>query len=211
MFELSAALDQVEERIVSDAGGASERATLGVTRRSALRLAREIAGLRSPLLRLEATLSEPEHDELRETGARLAHRADILARDLGEVQDRARLLQDELNAMTEMVLDDRLCSHRRDDAAAAGDFRHGLLWHEHAQSSLRRRGMGHGLRLRPLRRGGARHVLLHAAHGADPPPHEFAALTQQNIALRSAAHRKEPTPLTGVLIFVARKEVEARD
>jgi zinc transporter len=108
VFELSVALDQIEERIVSDAGGASERATLGVTRRSALRLAREIAGLRSPLLRLEATLSEPEHDELRETGARLAHRADILARDLGEVQDRARLLQDELNAITEMVLNDRL-------------------------------------------------------------------------------------------------------
>lgn len=108
VFELSVALDHIEERIVSDGSGASERATLGVTRRSALRLAREIAGLRSPLFRLEATLSEPEHDELREAGARLAHRADILARDLGEVQDRARLLQDELNAITEMVLNDRL-------------------------------------------------------------------------------------------------------
>jgi zinc transporter len=108
IFELSAALDHIEERIVSDSSGAGERATLGVTRRSALRLAREIAGLRSPLLRLEATLSEPEHDELKEAGARLAHRVEILAHDLSEVQDRARLLQDELNAITEMVLNDRL-------------------------------------------------------------------------------------------------------
>lgn len=108
IFELSAALDHIEERIVSDGSGAGERATLGVTRRSALRLAREIAGLRSPLFRLEAMLSEPEHDELKETGARLAHRADILARDLGEVQDRARLLQDELNAIADLVTNDRL-------------------------------------------------------------------------------------------------------
>lgn len=108
IFELSAALDHIEERIVSDNSGANERATLGVARRSALRLAREIAGLRSPLLRLEVMLSEPEHEALKETGARLAHRVDILAHDLSEVQDRARLLQDELNSIIEMVLNDRL-------------------------------------------------------------------------------------------------------
>lgn len=108
IFELSVALDHIEEGIVSDSSGAGDRATLGVTRRSALRLAREIAGLRSPLLRLEAVLNEPEQDELKEAGGRLAHRVDILAHDLGEVQDRARLLQDELNSLTEMVLNDRL-------------------------------------------------------------------------------------------------------
>jgi len=110
IYELSAALDRIEERIV-DGGGrlvVEERATLGVTRRAALRLAREVNGLRSPFFRLEAMLSEPEHDELKETGARLAHRVDILAHDLSEVQDRARLLQDELHAIAGLVTNDRL-------------------------------------------------------------------------------------------------------
>ncbi len=53
-------------------------------------------------------LSEPEHEELKETGARLAHRVDILAHDLAEVQDRARLLQDELNGIADLVTNDRL-------------------------------------------------------------------------------------------------------
>ena len=140
IFELSAALDHIEERIVSDSSGAGERATLGVTRRSALRLAREIAGLRSPLFRLEAMLSEPEHDELKETGARLAHRVDILAHDLAEMQDRARLLQDELNprSRTSSTNDRLYILTVRDDAAAAGDFCDRLLRHEHAQSALSR-------------------------------------------------------------------------
>ncbi|MFY9831886.1 MAG: CorA family divalent cation transporter, partial [Methylocystis sp.] len=74
----------------------------------ALRLAREVGGLRSPLLRLEASVSDPEQDDLREAGARLARRADILAHDLSEVQDRARLLQDELSAIDSLVTNDRL-------------------------------------------------------------------------------------------------------
>ncbi len=108
IFELSAALDGVEERIVADGKGQGEGAALGAVRRVALRLAREAAGLRSPLLRLEATLSDPEEEELKEVGARLARRADILAHDLAEVQDRARLLQDELNAIASLVTNDRL-------------------------------------------------------------------------------------------------------
>jgi zinc transporter len=108
IFELSSTLDGIEERIVADGKGESERATLGSVRRAALRLAREAAGLRSPLLRLEATLYDPEQEELKEAGARLARRADILVHDLAEVQDRARLLQDELNAIASLVTNDRL-------------------------------------------------------------------------------------------------------
>jgi Mg2+ and Co2+ transporter CorA len=108
IFELSATLDRIEERIVMGGQGLDERATLGPTRRAALRLAREVGGLRSPLLRLEASVSDPEQDDLREAGARLARRADILAHDLSEVQDRARLLQDELSAIDSSVTNDRL-------------------------------------------------------------------------------------------------------
>ncbi|QGM44542.1 CorA family divalent cation transporter [Methylocystis heyeri] len=108
IYELSSTLDGIEERIVADGKGESERATLGSVRRAALRLAREAAGLRSPLLRLEATLYDPELEELKEAGARLARRADILVHDLAEVQDRARLLQDELNAIASLVTNDRL-------------------------------------------------------------------------------------------------------
>jgi len=108
IFELTTKLDQIEERIVTDGHGLDERATLGPTRRQALRLARQVGGLRSPLRRLEAVVSNPEQDELKEVGARLAHRAEILAHDLSEVQDRARLLQDELSAINSLVTNDRL-------------------------------------------------------------------------------------------------------
>lgn len=108
IFELAGTLDQIEERIVTDGKGFGERAKLGVTRRSALRLAREIAGLRAPLLHLETMVSEVEFEDLQETGGRLAHRVDILAHDLAEVQDRARLLQDELHTIASLVTNDRL-------------------------------------------------------------------------------------------------------
>ncbi len=108
IFELAAALDGIEERIVMDGSGLDERATLGPTRRAALRLAREVGGLRSPLRRLEASVSDPEQDELKEAGGRLARRADILAHDLSELQDRARVLQDELSAINSLVTNDRL-------------------------------------------------------------------------------------------------------
>ncbi len=108
IFELSTALDGIEERIVMDGQGLDERATIGPTRRAALRLAREVGGLRSPLRRLEASVSDPEQDELKEAGGRLSRRAEILAHDLSELQDRARLLQDELSAINSLVTNDRL-------------------------------------------------------------------------------------------------------
>ncbi|HMK88687.1 MAG TPA: CorA family divalent cation transporter [Methylocystis sp.] len=108
IYELTLALDRIEEHIVGDGKGPRERTALGATRRAALRLAREVNGLRSPLLRLEATLSEPEQEDLKELGGRLSRRAEILAHDLAEVQDRARLLQDELNAIAGLVTNDRL-------------------------------------------------------------------------------------------------------
>jgi zinc transporter len=191
IFELSASLDRIEEQIVDDGKGFGERATLGVTRRSALRLAREIVGLRSPLLRLEATVSDPEREELREAGARLAHRADILARDLSEVQDRA-------SAAGRAQCDRRprhqrppLHSDHRDDAAAAGDLRHRLLRHEHAQSAFRRRRMGHGIRFRRLHNGGVRHAFLHEAHGPDPTPQFVATLS---LAIGQASTKARATP-----------------
>lgn len=108
IFELSSALDRIEERILAGGHSLDERTTLGPTRRAALRLAREVGGLRTPLLRLEAMVAEEEHEELKEVGARLARRAEILAHDLGEVQDRGRVLQDELNAIAGLVLNNRL-------------------------------------------------------------------------------------------------------
>ncbi|HYA79339.1 MAG TPA: CorA family divalent cation transporter [Methylocystis sp.] len=107
IYELAAALDRVEERILTD-GRHFEDRTLGPTRRAALRLAREVNGLRSPLLRLEATVDEEEDEELKQVGTRLARRVDILSHDLSEVQDRGRVLQDEINAIASLVTNDRL-------------------------------------------------------------------------------------------------------
>jgi zinc transporter len=105
--DLNLTLDGVEDRII-EGRGRDERATLGPARRDAVRLARQIGGLGSTLLRLEQAANEPEHEELGETAARLVQRVDALLRDNASIQDRARLLQDELNAILNLETNDRL-------------------------------------------------------------------------------------------------------
>jgi zinc transporter len=105
--EVSAALDRMEEHIV-EGRWRDERGALGPARRSALRLARQINGLRTILQRLESAASEPEHVDLRDAASRLAQRTDSLQHDVSGLQDRARLLQDELNAALGHETDDRL-------------------------------------------------------------------------------------------------------
>ena len=106
--ELSATLDRIEERIIIEGSGRDERAMLGPARRSAVRIARQISGLRSTLLRLETAAEEPEHAELLDAASRLGQRTEALGHDIASVQDRARLLQDELNAILNLETNDRL-------------------------------------------------------------------------------------------------------
>jgi zinc transporter len=100
-------LDGIEDRII-EGRGRNERATLGPARRDAARLTRQIGGLNSILLRLENAVDADEHEELREAAARLAQRTDALTRDISSIQERARLLQDELTAILNLETNDRL-------------------------------------------------------------------------------------------------------
>jgi zinc transporter len=107
LSEITRILDVVEERIV-DGRARGEQKRLGSTRRAAVRLSRQTGGLHSIFLRLETAATEPEHENLRDAAARLAQRTDALSRDVGSIQDRARLLQDELNSILNLETNDRL-------------------------------------------------------------------------------------------------------
>lgn len=108
--EIGAAFDRVEDRII-DQRGREARPALGAARRDAVRLARQISGLSTTLARLE-TIEEEVDDQrdndLRETASRLVQHAGALAQDVTSLQDRARLLQDEMNAILSLETNDRL-------------------------------------------------------------------------------------------------------
>ena len=104
------AFDRAEDLII-DARGRDARPLLGAGRRDAVRLSRQIGGLVSTLARLEDIEDDPNSaadNALRETASRLVQHTESLARDMQTLQDRARLLQDELNAILNLETNDRL-------------------------------------------------------------------------------------------------------
>jgi Mg2+ and Co2+ transporter CorA len=108
--DVGAAFDRAEDLII-DARGRKARPVLGAGRRDAVRLSRQIGGLASTLARLEdigGDPDDPRETRLRDTAARLAQHTESLARDMQNLQDRARLLQDELNAVLNLETNDRL-------------------------------------------------------------------------------------------------------
>ncbi len=105
--KLGRTLDIAEDQII-DGRSREARRALGPARRSAVRLARQIGGLNSILARLEKSAAGSEQEELRDAAGRLAQRADALLRDVTSIQDRARLLQEELNALLNLETNDRL-------------------------------------------------------------------------------------------------------
>jgi zinc transporter len=108
--DINTAFDRAEDLII-DARGREARPMLGAGRRDAVRLSRQIGGLVSTLARLEDIEDDPEShtdNELREMASRLVQHTESLARDMQSLQDRARLLQDELNAILNLETNDRL-------------------------------------------------------------------------------------------------------
>lgn len=111
---LAADLDRIEDGLLDDAVR-DDAHKLGVVRRTAVRLHRQLAGLRAVFHRLEAEAEEAagERDgeeavpesapalpfaELAGTAGRLAQRLDAIDRDMMLIAERSRLLQDEFNA-----------------------------------------------------------------------------------------------------------------
>ncbi|HUO55547.1 MAG TPA: CorA family divalent cation transporter [Rhodoblastus sp.] len=99
-------LDKIEDIVVIEGRGRGQRAALGRARRSAVRLARQVNGLQSTLQWLDEAAAG--HSAVSEVAASLGQRADALARDAANLQDRARMLQDEINAILATETNDRL-------------------------------------------------------------------------------------------------------
>jgi zinc transporter len=107
--QVSAMFDRAEDFII-DQRSRDARALLGAARRDAVRLTRQVGGLASTLARLEDVEDDAEEQDadFRETGARLTQHIDALKQEMQSLQERARLLQDELNAMLNLETNDRL-------------------------------------------------------------------------------------------------------
>lgn len=107
--QVSAMFDRAEDLII-DQRSREARALLGAARRDSVRLTRQVGGLASTLARLEDVDDDMEEQgaEFRETGARLTQHIDAHKQEMQALQERARLLQDELNAMLNLETNDRL-------------------------------------------------------------------------------------------------------
>jgi zinc transporter len=107
MRDVAGALDRIEDEVVIEGRGRDQRANLGRSRRDAVRLARQASGLQATFNWLEEATSK-DHAAFADVAASLGQRAESLARDAANLQDRARMLQEEINAILTTETNDRL-------------------------------------------------------------------------------------------------------
>ena len=89
-------LDVIEERILAGEVKSEMRSDLGKSRRTCVRLHRQLAGLRVLFHRLEQKNTDNLHPEIRLHAGKLAQRLDGLDHDIVELRERSRLLEEEI-------------------------------------------------------------------------------------------------------------------
>jgi zinc transporter len=94
--ELGESLDGIEDRVLSDRSG-DERRDLGRLRRRAVRMHRPLKALRRVIGQFEQRHAQRSHAMVA-VAARLLQRFDELDNDIVVIQDRAKLLHDEVSA-----------------------------------------------------------------------------------------------------------------
>lgn len=94
---LSTRLDRIEDRVLADSIG-EERRDLAQLRHQTVRLHRPLTAMRRVLKQFEQRHVSEEDDDLLATVSRLNQRFDDLDGDVATLQERARLLQDEVAA-----------------------------------------------------------------------------------------------------------------
>ena len=94
---LSVRLDRIEDRVLADSIG-EERRDLAQLRHQTVRLHRPLTAMRRVLKQFEQRHAAEDGDDLLTTVSRLNQRFDDLDGDVGTLQERARLLQDEVAA-----------------------------------------------------------------------------------------------------------------
>jgi zinc transporter len=97
--ELAAEIDHIEDGLALRTHSA-ERPRLARVRRTAVKLHRQLSGLRILFHRLERQGVEDLKPQLRIAAGALAQRLDALDHEIMEMRDRARLLQEEITALT---------------------------------------------------------------------------------------------------------------
>jgi len=95
--ELADTLDLIEDHVIDDIPG-DERQRLAPVRRTAVRLHRQLAALRGLFRRWSLPGQSELPTRIGEAAGRLAQRLDGLDHEIAAIQDRARLLQDEIGA-----------------------------------------------------------------------------------------------------------------
>jgi len=106
--ETSETLDLIEDRII-EKFSKEDRAALIPIRRLAMRIHRQLLSLRTLFHRLEEMGDDDEiPDSVVSFAARLAQRLDALDHEAAILQDRARLLQDEMDAKTNTAINSHL-------------------------------------------------------------------------------------------------------
>lgn len=106
--DVAVIFDKIEENVVIEGRGRDQRAGLGRARRKTIRLTRQVNGIQSTMHRLEETAEAQQLEELGDIAASLAQRSDSLCRDAANLQDRSRILQEEINAVLALETNDRL-------------------------------------------------------------------------------------------------------
>jgi len=97
--ELTAEIDEIEDRLALRTRDV-ERQKLTSVRRTAVRLHRQLSGLRVLFHRLERRDSEDLKPTLRIAAGRIAQRLDGLDHEVIALRERTRLLQEEITALT---------------------------------------------------------------------------------------------------------------
>jgi zinc transporter len=95
--DLGKDLDRIEDMVLTDSVG-DERQRTGRVRRTVVRIHRQVASLRVLLDRFEASDEVAMSAALQIATDRLVQRLDALDQEVIAVQERARLLQDEISA-----------------------------------------------------------------------------------------------------------------
>jgi zinc transporter len=97
--KLAVEIDQIEDSLALRTHDV-ERPKLARLRRTSVRLHRQLSGLRILFHRFERRGTEDLKPQLRLAAGRLAQRLDALDHEIVELRDRARLLQEEITALT---------------------------------------------------------------------------------------------------------------
>jgi zinc transporter len=90
-------IDDIEERILAGEAKSEMRGSLGRSRRTCVRLHRQLSGLRVLFHRLEQKNTDHLSPALRLQAGKLAQRLDGLDHDIVELRERSRLLEEEIH------------------------------------------------------------------------------------------------------------------